>query len=147
MAIICFSLILFLFCSCSWRCRQVLRELFVKLKLYSPMYSPAWYDDTDAAFAIRAAGYNVWFTPFAEVGYCYTQKCLDSSNIHSIVCLYSKLRNVLLNVMVPTVAAATGCGWGDSGPGDCGVQAQASGGESEQVPEQVAACAQLPLLA
>ena len=44
------------------------RQLFVALGLYAPMYSPAWYDDTDAAFAIRKAGYTVYFTPFAEVG-------------------------------------------------------------------------------
>ena len=49
-------------------CVMVLRQLFVDLGLYSPAYSPAWYDDTDAAFAIRAAGYDVYFTPFAEVG-------------------------------------------------------------------------------
>lgn len=48
-------------------CVMVLRRLFMDLKLYAPAYSPAWYDDTDAAFAIRAAGFNVYFTPFAEV--------------------------------------------------------------------------------
>lgn len=46
---------------------QVDRPLFVALGLYAPTYSPAWYDDTDAAFAIRKAGYTVYFTPFAEV--------------------------------------------------------------------------------
>ena len=48
-------------------CVMVNRALFNQLGLYAPSYSPAWYDDTDAAFAIRQAGYNVYFTPFAEV--------------------------------------------------------------------------------
>jgi len=52
---------------------KVDRHLFVALGLYAPMYSPAWYDDTDAAFAIRKAGYSVYFTPFAEVSKHLTQ--------------------------------------------------------------------------
>jgi O-antigen biosynthesis protein len=39
-------------------CVMVNRLLFVSLGLYDTMYSPAWYDDTDAAFTIRKSGFK-----------------------------------------------------------------------------------------
>jgi GT2 family glycosyltransferase len=54
-------------------CMMAPRELFVALGLFAAEYSPAWYDDTDAAFAVRAAGFEVYYTPFAEAVVLETQ--------------------------------------------------------------------------
>lgn len=42
-------------------------ELFRKLGGFDPRYAPAYYEDTDLAFAVRAAGYKVLVQPASTV--------------------------------------------------------------------------------
>lgn len=42
-------------------------DLFRKLGGFDPIFAPAYYEDTDLQFRIRAAGYTIWFEPTARV--------------------------------------------------------------------------------
>ena len=42
-------------------------ELFHRLGGFDSRYAPAYYEDTDLAFAVRAAGFKVWYEPAATV--------------------------------------------------------------------------------
>ena len=43
------------------------RELFLQLGGFDARYAPAYYEDTDLAFAVRAAGFRVLYQPAARV--------------------------------------------------------------------------------
>lgn len=52
---------------CSGAAIVLHRELFVRLGLFDTRYTPAYYEDTDLAFAVRAAGLKVYCEPAATV--------------------------------------------------------------------------------
>ena len=52
---------------CSASCLLVRRNLIEKLDGFDLRYAPAYYEDTDLAFAIRSLGYKVMYQPRAEV--------------------------------------------------------------------------------
>lgn len=39
------------------------KQLFIKIGMFSDLYSPAYYEDTDLAFEVRRAGYRVVYEP------------------------------------------------------------------------------------
>ena len=51
----------------SGACLAVDRALFESLGGFDRRYAPAYYEDTDLAFAVRAAGRGVWYQPDAMV--------------------------------------------------------------------------------
>lgn len=52
---------------CSGAAILIHRELFVRLGRFDSRYAPAYYEDTDLAFAVRAAGLRVYCEPAATV--------------------------------------------------------------------------------
>jgi GT2 family glycosyltransferase/glycosyltransferase involved in cell wall biosynthesis len=52
---------------CSGAAIMLWRELFVQFGGFDARYAPAYYEDTDLAFAIRAAGLKVFYEPAATV--------------------------------------------------------------------------------
>ncbi|HEX7368952.1 MAG TPA: glycosyltransferase [Rhodanobacteraceae bacterium] len=52
---------------CSGACIALPADLFQRLGGFDSRYAPAYYEDTDLAFAVRAAGYRVIYQPRAEV--------------------------------------------------------------------------------
>lgn len=52
---------------CSGAAIAIRRELFERLGGFDPRYAPAYYEDTDLAFAVRAAGLRVLYQPAAVV--------------------------------------------------------------------------------
>ena len=52
---------------CSGACMALPTELFRSLGGFDLRYMPAYYEDTDLAFSVRAAGYQVLYQPHAEV--------------------------------------------------------------------------------
>ena len=52
---------------CSGACLAIPRGLFASLGGFDSRYAPAYYEDTDLAFAVRAAGRTVWYQPAATV--------------------------------------------------------------------------------
>ncbi len=52
---------------CSGACLAVPAALFAALGGFDARYAPAYYEDTDFAFAVRAAGREVWYQPHATV--------------------------------------------------------------------------------
>ena len=52
---------------CSGAAILLWRELFVQFGGFDTRYAPAYYEDTDLAFAIRAAGLKVYYEPRATV--------------------------------------------------------------------------------
>ena len=52
---------------CSGACLIVPRQLFLDLGGFDTRYQPAYYEHTDLAFAIRAAGKEVYYQPAARV--------------------------------------------------------------------------------
>ena len=52
---------------CSGACLAIPRDLFASLGAFDARYSPAYYEDTELAFAARAAGRSVWYQPGATV--------------------------------------------------------------------------------
>jgi glycosyltransferase involved in cell wall biosynthesis len=52
---------------CSGACLLVRRELFEQLGGFDPRYAPAYYEDTDLCFGLRALGYKVIYQPLCEV--------------------------------------------------------------------------------
>ena len=43
------------------------RDLFTRLGGFDPLFAPAYYEDTDLAFRVRAAGYRVYYQPWSHV--------------------------------------------------------------------------------
>ena len=43
------------------------RQLWIDVKGFSPEFSPAYYEDTDLAFKVRAEGRSVRYAPLARV--------------------------------------------------------------------------------
>ena len=52
---------------CSAAALMVPRALFARLDGFDPRYAPAYYEDTDLAFRLRAAGHPVLYQPRARV--------------------------------------------------------------------------------
>jgi GT2 family glycosyltransferase/glycosyltransferase involved in cell wall biosynthesis len=52
---------------CSGACLAIPRDLFRALGGFDTRYAPAYYEDTDLAFAVRAARRKVFYQPAAEV--------------------------------------------------------------------------------
>ncbi len=52
---------------CSGAAILLRRELFEELGRFDTRYAPAYYEDTDLAFAVRAAGFKVYCEPSATV--------------------------------------------------------------------------------
>ena len=52
---------------CSGACLAVPRRLFAELGGFDVRYAPAYYEDTDLAFAVRAAGRRVYYQPAAKI--------------------------------------------------------------------------------
>lgn len=52
---------------CSGACLAIPRALFHDVGGFDASYSPAYYEDTDLAFKVRAAGYRVFYQPLATV--------------------------------------------------------------------------------
>jgi O-antigen biosynthesis protein len=52
---------------CSGAAIMLRRSLFESLGCFDTRYSPAYYEDTDLAFAVRAAGYKVFYEPRSRV--------------------------------------------------------------------------------
>ena len=52
---------------CSGAAILLRRDLFLQLGRFDARYAPAYYEDTDLAFAVRAAGKKVFYEPRAMV--------------------------------------------------------------------------------
>lgn len=52
---------------CSGACLLIPRALFAELGAFDPVFVPAYYEDTDLAFKVRAAGRKVYYQPAATV--------------------------------------------------------------------------------
>lgn len=52
---------------CSGACLAIPRALFRDIGGFDATYSPAYYEDTDLAFKVRAAGYRVFYQPLSTV--------------------------------------------------------------------------------
>jgi len=52
---------------CSGACLAVPRRLFGELGGFDVRYAPAYYEDTDLAFAVRASGRRVYYQPAATI--------------------------------------------------------------------------------
>ncbi|MEJ7670692.1 MAG: glycosyltransferase [Casimicrobiaceae bacterium] len=52
---------------CSGACLAIPRALFCDIGGFDAIYSPAYYEDTDLAFKVRAAGYRVFYQPLSTV--------------------------------------------------------------------------------
>jgi GT2 family glycosyltransferase/glycosyltransferase involved in cell wall biosynthesis len=52
---------------CSGACLAVPKSLFAEVGGFDTRYAPAYYEDTDLAFAVRAAGRKVYYQPAATV--------------------------------------------------------------------------------
>jgi GT2 family glycosyltransferase/glycosyltransferase involved in cell wall biosynthesis len=52
---------------CSGACLAIPRALFLELGGFDARFAPAYYEDTDLAFAIRASGRKVFYQPAATV--------------------------------------------------------------------------------
>ena len=51
----------------SGACLAIRRTLFLKIGGFDARYAPAYYEDTDLAFAARAAGHRVYYQPDATI--------------------------------------------------------------------------------
>ena len=52
---------------CSGAAILLRRDLFMRLGAFDARYTPAYYEDTDLAFAVRASGLKVYYEPAATV--------------------------------------------------------------------------------
>ena len=52
---------------CSGACLIIRRDLFSELGGFDARFAPAYYEDVDLAFAVRAAGYKVFYQPASVV--------------------------------------------------------------------------------
>jgi len=52
---------------CSGACLAIPADLFREIGGFDTRYAPAYYEDADLAFAVRAAGHKVYYQPFSTV--------------------------------------------------------------------------------
>src|SRR5436853_479253 len=52
---------------CSAACLMLPKSLFQRIGGFDSRYVPAYYEDTDLAFKVRAAGFKVLYQPLSEV--------------------------------------------------------------------------------
>ena len=52
---------------CSGASLIVRKSILTKLGGFDPLYSPAYYEDTDLCFSTRKLGYKVYYSPFSKV--------------------------------------------------------------------------------
>ena len=52
---------------CSGASLAIRADLFRRLGGFDPLFAPAYYEDTDLAFRVRAAGYQVYYQPLSQV--------------------------------------------------------------------------------
>ena len=52
---------------CSGASIAISKELWTQLEGFDEYYKPAYYEDTDLAFRVRALGHKVVYTPFSKV--------------------------------------------------------------------------------
>ena len=52
---------------CSAAALMIPKALFWRVGGFDSRYAPAYYEDTDLAFKVRRAGYNVFYQPLSEV--------------------------------------------------------------------------------
>lgn len=52
---------------CSGACILISKELFLSVGMFDPRYRPAYYEDTDLAFAVRGAGRSVYYQPASTI--------------------------------------------------------------------------------
>ena len=52
---------------CSGASIVLTAQLWRQLEGFDPLFSPAYYEDTDLAFRVRQAGYKVIYTPFSKI--------------------------------------------------------------------------------
>jgi GT2 family glycosyltransferase len=55
---------------CSGAALMIRRSLWQELGGFDRAYDPAYFEDADLAFRVRAAGYAVWYQPLAMVIHC-----------------------------------------------------------------------------
>jgi GT2 family glycosyltransferase len=63
---------------CSGACFMIERELFVRLGGFDPAFAPAYCEDSDLCFRVRAAGRRVVYQPRAEVVHALSASMQDS---------------------------------------------------------------------
>ena len=74
---------------CSGACLLVRKEIFDVLGGLDRRYAPAYYEDTDLAFAARKLGYRVVYQPEARV--CHTEGASNGTDEQSGVKRYQKV--------------------------------------------------------
>jgi GT2 family glycosyltransferase len=52
---------------CSGASIALTTQLWRQLEGFDPLFSPAYYEDTDLAFRVRQSGYKVVYTPFSKI--------------------------------------------------------------------------------
>ena len=52
---------------CSGACLMLRREIWRELNGFDEVFTPAYYEDTDLAYRVRARGLKTYYTPFAEI--------------------------------------------------------------------------------
>ena len=52
---------------CSGACLMLRNEVWRQLRGFDDFYAPAYFEDTDLAFRVRAMGLKTYYTPFAEI--------------------------------------------------------------------------------
>ncbi len=60
---------------CSGACIVLPRELFISVGMFDERYCPAYYEDADLAFKVRAAGMKVYYQPAAEIVHFEGKSC------------------------------------------------------------------------
>jgi len=89
---------------CSGACLTIPTALFRELGGFDRRYAPAYYEDTDLAFAVRAAGRKVYYQPAAKVVHFEGQT--SGTDLSSGVKRHQELnRHTFLEKWAPVLAA------------------------------------------
>jgi GT2 family glycosyltransferase/glycosyltransferase involved in cell wall biosynthesis len=94
---------------CSGACLAIPAALFRELGGFDRRYAPAYYEDTDLAFAVRAAGRKVYYQPAAKVVHFEGQT--SGTDLASGVKRHQELnRHTFLEKWAPVLASHRGNG-------------------------------------